>query len=71
MATNWLLPVGGLLIAVFAGWFLKGEITRAELEEGHGQFHNYHWLWQSALRFMVPAAVIWVIIAVVGGKTFN
>jgi NSS family neurotransmitter:Na+ symporter len=71
LATNWLLPVGGLLIAVFVGWFVKGEVTRAELEEGHGAFRNMHRLWQSALRFLVPIAVTWVLIAVIGGKTFN
>ena len=71
LATNWMLPVGGLLIAIFAGWFLKSHLTRDELEQGHGPLATPHRIWQWSLRVVVPAAIIWVIAAVIGGKTFT
>ena len=41
-----LLPLGGLLIAVFAGWFISGESTRAELRSS----------WIAAPRFSCGAS---------------
>jgi NSS family neurotransmitter:Na+ symporter len=70
LASNWMLPVGGLFIAVFVGWVLKSAFTRKEIEEGHGHFSLYD-LWRVTLRFVCPAAIGWVIYAVVLGKKFN
>ncbi len=70
LASNWLLPIGGLFIAVFAGWVLKGVFTRKEIEEGHGPF-ELHDLWKVTLRFACPAAIGWVIYSVIQGKTYN
>lgn len=69
LAANWLLPVGGLLIAVFAGWFLDGKLTRMELEDGHGSFRLFG-VWRFLVRILCPAAVLWIIWAVIGGKSF-
>lgn len=49
-----LLPLGGLLIAVFAGWAMARESTRDELSTtGEGTFAVWHFL----IRFVVPPAV--------------
>ena len=49
-----LLPLGGLLIAVFAGWFISSESTRAELRlESGASFQLWHFL----IRGPVPIAV--------------
>ena len=56
-----LLPLGGLLIAVFAGWFISGESTRAELRlDSSASFQ----LWRFLIRGPVPTAV--AIIFVIG-----
>jgi len=70
LATNWLLPVGGFFIALFAGWFLSERITRDELEAGAGPFRLY-WMWRWALRVVCPIAIGWIIFAVIQGKAFN
>lgn len=70
LASNWFLPVGGFFIAIFVGWFLAGSFTRKETEEGHGHF-ALHNLWRVTLRFASPAAIGWVIYAVILGKKFN
>jgi neurotransmitter:Na+ symporter, NSS family len=58
LAANWLLPVGGLLIALFVGWVLNPREVREELQEGHGgdlrrSFGFLHF----TLRFVAPIAV--------------
>ena len=69
VASNWLLPIGGLFIAIFTGWFLDSKITRAELEKGHGGFGLFG-LWRFLLRIVCPLAIIWILYAVIGGKSF-
>jgi NSS family neurotransmitter:Na+ symporter len=70
LASNWLLPIGGLLIAIFSGWLLKSEISRDELEEGHGTFTLYP-LWRFLVAVVAPIAITWIIVAVIGGKSFQ
>lgn len=50
-----LLPLGGLLIAVFAGWFMTREGSREEL--GITNENGYR-LWYFLIRFVVPPAVL-------------
>ena len=50
-----LLPVGGLLIAVFAGWVLKKEASRDELTSLNATTYE---VWHFLIRFVVPPAVL-------------
>ena len=50
-----LLPLGGLLIAVFAGWAMKPEDSRDELAIQNGYGHK---LWYFLIRFVVPPALL-------------
>ena len=49
-----LLPVGGLLIALFAGWVLAKPIVAEEL--GYDGWRQQ--LWEAAIRFIAPAGVL-------------
>jgi len=69
LVSNWFLPVGGLLMAIFAGWFLKSAISRPEIEEGHGPFALFP-TWKFLLRFVCPVAILWILSAVIGGRSF-
>lgn len=69
-ASNWMLPVGGFFIALFAGWFLSSKVTRDELETGGGRFDLFP-LWRFLLRFVCPLAIGWIIFAVIRGQAFN
>tara|TARA_B100000676_G_C17802629_1_gene693036 strand:- start:310 stop:783 length:474 start_codon:yes stop_codon:yes gene_type:complete len=60
LASNWFLPVGGLMTALFVGWVLPDAFTQAELEEGHGPF-PYHKAWKFLLRFICPIGILCVI----------
>ena len=54
-STQILLPVGGLLIAVFAGWVVKKEATRDELTSLNAVAYE---VWHFLIRFVVPPAVL-------------
>lgn len=50
---NILLPLGGLLVAVFAGWVMARETLEQELSMSPAAFS----LWYHALRYFAPVAV--------------
>ena len=58
--SNLLLPLGGLLIAVFVGWMMSAETTRAELGLQHSRLFG---LWRFTLRYIAPLGIAWVLLA--------
>ncbi len=54
---NILLPLGGLLIVAFLGWFLPGRDTRDELSNGGTLRLRYYSLYRFAIRFLAPLAI--------------
>jgi NSS family neurotransmitter:Na+ symporter len=71
LASNWFLPVGGLLIALFAGWVLTGRECRDELEGGHGGLGWSYGVWRFLIRFASPAAVGAIIVSVILGAEYQ
>jgi len=68
LASNWLLPIGGLLVAVYAGWFMPKRIRDAELEGlGAGLVKG----WLALIRFVAPALVTLVVLQKVGILTLD
>jgi len=63
VTSNLMLPLGGILIALFAGWLMKAESTKAELN-----IHNptLHIAWQALVRYIAPIAVFIVLLNAVG-----
>lgn len=59
-----LLPIGGLLIAVFAGWVMKRESTKDELVSLNDTGYA---LWRFLIRFVVPPAVAIIFVMGVAG----
>ncbi|MEC7376185.1 MAG: sodium-dependent transporter, partial [Pseudomonadota bacterium] len=55
---NIMLPLGGLLVALFAGWIMSREAMERELALSPGMFN----LWFVTLRFITPVAVAVVFI---------
>ncbi|TVQ69848.1 MAG: sodium-dependent transporter, partial [Oceanospirillales bacterium] len=54
--TNILMPLGGLLIALFAGWALTREEVLKEMATNDTWFQ----IWQFLVRFVAPTAVAFV-----------
>ncbi|CAA0109375.1 Uncharacterised protein [Halioglobus japonicus] len=58
-----LLPVGGLLIAIFAGWFMTRDASQDEL----GSTALEYTIWYFLIRFVVPPAVLVIFVMGVFG----
>jgi NSS family neurotransmitter:Na+ symporter len=56
VATNWMLPFGGLGIAAFAAWRV-GDAARRESFGAGTRLGALYWGWVQLLRYVVPLAV--------------
>lgn len=65
LATNYLLPLGGLLIALFTGWVLSSRERREELMSGEIRPIVYLG-WIFLLRFITPVAVAIILLRPLG-----
>ena len=71
IVSNWMLPIGGLGIAIAAGWFMTRNASRAELVDGNEPAWFRYDVWWYIIRFVVPAAIASIIIAVLFGTDFS
>jgi len=60
IVSNFMMPAGGVLIAMLAGWGLSREATRDELGANDSVAFG---TWRLLVRFLVPAAISWVFVA--------
>jgi len=58
LTANIMLPLGGLLIAVFVGWFMRREDSAGELHTDEKVFN----VWRFMLRFLSPLAILFIFI---------
>ncbi|MDX1453880.1 MAG: sodium-dependent transporter [Gammaproteobacteria bacterium] len=63
LTSNIMLPLGGLLIALFAGWVMCKSSTVEELEMGTGFRYN---VWSFLIRFLAPIALVIVFLNATG-----
>jgi NSS family neurotransmitter:Na+ symporter len=62
LAANIMLPLGGLLIAIFSGWIMKSASSRDEFAMGEGGYK----LWWNVIRYISPLAVVVVFLHAIG-----
>jgi NSS family neurotransmitter:Na+ symporter len=58
-----MLPIGGVLIAIFAGWFMSREASRDELDLGETSEYE---LWRLLVQYFAPAMIIIVLLKLIG-----
>jgi len=63
LASNIMLPMGGFLITVFAGWVMCRNSTADELDPAAGTIYR---LWRLLTRYVAPVAVILVFLNAIG-----
>jgi len=63
LTANIMLPLGGLLTALFAGWAMREQATREELGI---RLPGGYTAWRIMIRYVTPVAVILVFLNVVG-----
>jgi NSS family neurotransmitter:Na+ symporter len=54
---NILLPLGGLLIVVFLGWFFPSKHVRDELSNEGALKVRYYTVYRLVIRFLAPVAI--------------
>jgi NSS family neurotransmitter:Na+ symporter len=63
LTANIMLPLGGLLIAVFAGWQMHRSSTMDELAIGDGLRYA---VWHNVIKYVTPVAVVLVFLYATG-----
>ncbi len=62
LTSNIMLPLGGLMIAIYAGWLMKQEYSRAELDISS----FWYTIWMFLVRYIAPFMVIVVFLNAMG-----
>jgi NSS family neurotransmitter:Na+ symporter len=63
LTSNIMLPVGGLMLAVFAAWLMSEKASRHELAMADGTGYR---VWHFLVRYITPIAVVIVFLHVTG-----
>ncbi len=63
LTSNILLPIGGLLVAIFAAWLMSRSSTVEELGMGDGVGYK---AWRFAVRYIAPFGVIIIFLNAIG-----
>ncbi|WP_262693721.1 sodium-dependent transporter [Kordiimonas aquimaris] len=58
--SNIVLPIGGLFVALFAGWAVSSETIRKELDLPEGGLFAF---WRVLIRFICPAALVVILVS--------
>jgi neurotransmitter:Na+ symporter, NSS family len=61
LTSNIMMPAGGLMVALIAGWALSRDATARELGLGSGLAFN---LWRGLVRYVVPLAIVIIFLSV-------
>jgi neurotransmitter:Na+ symporter, NSS family len=67
LASNWTLPIGGMLISLFCGWVLTHQDKKSELLESEQKFYAS---WNFIIRYVSPLLVLIVILNKIGILNF-
>ncbi len=65
VVSSYMLPLGGLFVAIYAGWFWKGTEEKSELVGPTSRPWLFP-LWHFLLRFVAPAAVLIILLNQIG-----
>lgn len=65
LASNWMLPLGGLGLATFVAWRM-GEHAREQAFRAGSRFARLYWGWVWLLRYIVPVGVVAVFLHALG-----
>lgn len=63
LTANIMLPLGGLLIAIFAGWIMRSEHTQDELAF---KFSTIYFEWRFLVRYVTPVSIVIIFASLIG-----
>ena len=64
LASNWLIPLGGIGMSLFVGWQMNYIQRKTEFQDGSwlGSFLWLYWIWVFLLRWLVPSVILVVML---------
>ena len=62
LSSNLLLPLGGIFIALFVGWFISEKAIEEATANGQPRF-PFARTWLFICRFIAPLAITWILIS--------
>ncbi|NQU60908.1 MAG: sodium-dependent transporter [Rhodospirillales bacterium] len=62
LASNVLLPTGGILISLFVGWVVFAKVMDGD-QGGIGQGFRWAKVWRIVCQYVAPAAIAWILIS--------
>ncbi len=65
LVANWTLPIGGLLISIYGGWFLSTKISKDEFLSG-SRWSWLYYVWKFFIKWVAPTAICIVVLESVG-----
>ena len=65
LATNWMLPLGGLGIALFTAWRMNERLRHDHFLSG-SRLRIFYKAWLLLLKFLAPIAIVLVFLHAVG-----
>lgn len=65
LVSNWMLPLGGLGIALFTAWRMNRQLRREEFLSG-SRLRGFYKSWLFLLKYPVPVAILLVFLKAVG-----
>ncbi|WP_136796531.1 MULTISPECIES: sodium-dependent transporter [Desulfosediminicola] len=66
VASNFMLPIGGLLIAIYAGFIMDKRIAQAEITEDGQAYLAIFNIWYFVIRYIAPILVLVVFLTKIG-----
>ncbi len=69
LASNFMLPIGGFFIAIFAGWILTHGEKESEIKRVENAFHFYD-IWHILIQYVTPVALLIVLLYTTGVLSF-
>ena len=66
ISSNILLPVGGILLCIFAGWRLDHTVLYSELSNGGKIKLRFFRLYIFILKYLAPASILLILLNVLG-----
>ena len=65
IVSNWMLPVGGMGLALFLAWRMDDAVRREAYGE-HGRWQRFYAIWVGLLKWFIPVAIFMVLLNLVG-----
>ena len=63
LTSNIMLPLGGLLVAIYTAWIMAPKSTSDELEMGETRAYG---MWQFTMRYITPIAIVIMFLKALG-----